>query len=108
MLAHRHEPASACPPGPPGLESGDLPTALSLAEMRLQSTPADSDALQLKAFALRARGDLAGAEAVMRQAHCRQPEVAMGAQRPDRTAACRRAKEDRRNRGAPGPCRPPG
>ncbi len=54
--------------GRQAFESGDLPAALSLAEMRLQGAPADSDALQLKAFALRARGDTAGAETVMRQA----------------------------------------
>ncbi len=59
--------------GRQAFESGDLPAALSLAEMRLNTAAGDSDALQLKAFILRARGDLAGAETAMRQAIIAEP-----------------------------------
>lgn len=54
--------------GRQAFEAGDLAAALSLAEMRLNGHAGDDDAMQLKAFALRARGDVRGAEAVMRLA----------------------------------------
>ncbi len=62
--------------GRQAFESGDVPAALSLAEMRLKDQADDADALQLKAYGLRARGDIAGAEAVFRQAAAADPASA--------------------------------
>lgn len=54
--------------GRQAFESGDLPGAMSLADMRLNDDGADTDALQLKAFVFKARHDVAAAEATLRQA----------------------------------------
>jgi len=54
--------------GRQAFQAGDLSGALSLSEMRLQETPEDTLALELKAVTLQRRGDLAGAEAAYRRA----------------------------------------
>lgn len=54
--------------GRQAFQAGNLPGALSLSEMRLQEAANDLDAIELKAVILQRRGDLRGAEAVLRQA----------------------------------------
>ncbi|MDI7775170.1 sulfotransferase [Asticcacaulis sp. EMRT-3] len=54
--------------GRQAFQAGDHAGALSLCSMRLNEAPEDLLALELKAVILQARGDLKGAEAVMRQA----------------------------------------
>ncbi len=54
-------------------QARDFTAALSLCGMRLKEHPDDLDALELKAVILRARGDLKGAEATMRQAIASDP-----------------------------------
>ena len=49
-------------------KAGDLPGATSLVEMRLNDTPDDTQALELKALIAQRRGDLPAAEAIIRQA----------------------------------------
>jgi len=64
--------------GRQAFQAGDLSAALSLAGMRLQEAQ-DLDALELKSVVLQARGDMAGAEAVMRQALAIDPACAWAA-----------------------------
>ncbi|HWU48557.1 MAG TPA: sulfotransferase [Asticcacaulis sp.] len=54
--------------GRQAFQAGDVTGALSLCSMRLNETPDDLMALELKAVILQARGDLQGAAAIMRQA----------------------------------------
>ncbi|EGF93472.1 sulfotransferase domain protein [Asticcacaulis biprosthecium C19] len=59
--------------GRQAFKAGDLPGAMSLCEMRLNDSPTDTQALELKAVILQGRGDMAGAEAAIRQAIAADP-----------------------------------
>ncbi len=54
--------------GRQAFQAGDVSGALSLCAMRLREVPDDGLALELKAFIQSSRGDIAGAEATLRQA----------------------------------------
>ena len=62
--------------GRQAFQAGDASGALSLCNMRLNEAPEDLLALELKAVILQARGDLNGAEAIMRQAIAHDPACA--------------------------------
>lgn len=64
--------------GRQAFQAGDLSAAWSLADMRLQEAP-DLDALELKSVVCQARGDMDGAEAIMRQALALDPRCAWAA-----------------------------
>jgi len=59
--------------GRQAFQAGDFSGALSLCGMRLNETPDDSDALELKAVIQAARKDFRAAEATMRQATLHDP-----------------------------------
>ena len=60
--------------GRQALQAGDASAALSLSDMRLNEAPGDAQALELKAVTLSSRGDIRGAEAVLRQAIRHDPQ----------------------------------